>query len=340
MVADPLSARKIFLTTVAAVAADDVWAVGAPSHGDPLFERWNGAGWQIVSSARLPGGGEHLDALAAVSDQNVWAVGSRPWKTLIEHWDGKRWRVVPSPNPDDELNELNSITAVSPTNIWAVGNRGGGSNPHRPLIEHWNGKRWSVIASPDVPAGLNSVAAVSGKDIWAVGGIAVDDPGTGVGDDSSRLILHWDGRQWRVALDPRPRAYSVLNAVAASSPNDVWAGGNAGNHPQSITHWNGTYWETSRLTARALSFLDGPARKRHDDFEVAGLAADSPSDVWAVGWIRNSRGTDFILHWDGSAWDLAFSSEKDLSGFSEVAIASPHDVWAVGALIAHASCDN
>jgi hypothetical protein len=54
------------------------------------------------------------------------------------------------------------------------------------LVAHWNGTRWTGVASPN-PGGsfLNAVSALSPSDAWAVG---YDNTGT--------LILHWDGTSW------------------------------------------------------------------------------------------------------------------------------------------------
>src|SRR5690242_16534021 len=61
--------------------------------------------WSTISSPNPGVGNESLYGIAAVSANDVWAVGNtqnngvgNP-QTLIEHWDGTSWSVVPSPNP-------------------------------------------------------------------------------------------------------------------------------------------------------------------------------------------------------------------------------------------------
>ena len=53
----------------------------------------------------MPDGGADLPVsalrgIAAIAPDDVWAVGRMrkegEWMTLIEHWDGKVWSVVPS----------------------------------------------------------------------------------------------------------------------------------------------------------------------------------------------------------------------------------------------------
>ena len=85
------------------------------------------ASWKVVSSPSPgPGAFDLLNGVAAVSTNDVWAVGINSGgegstaQTLIEHWNGKSWQVVSSPSPATD-NSLNGVAAVSATNIWAVG---------------------------------------------------------------------------------------------------------------------------------------------------------------------------------------------------------------------------
>jgi hypothetical protein len=193
------------LSSVTAVAPNDVWAVGfyAPPSGPPcgvnpaytLIEHWNGTSWQIVSSPNVHPGTD-VNQLLGVTNvlgsggDDLWAVGSdappnfcvQPPQsyTLIEHWNGTSWQVVSSANvhPGQEENFLESVAAVGPNDVWAVGSWGSlqSAMPLLPqtLIEHWNGASWSVTSSPDVQPNMDSnvlsgVAAVAPNDVWAVG---------------------------------------------------------------------------------------------------------------------------------------------------------------------------
>src|SRR4030095_1568022 len=84
---------------------------------------------------------------------------------------GGNWQVIPSGNVPNPVNELHGVSALAENDVWAVGvsyntERTLGST----LIEHWNGSRWSVVASPNPSSSvnkLNAVAAVSPNDVWA-----------------------------------------------------------------------------------------------------------------------------------------------------------------------------
>lgn len=84
------SASLDILTSVTAISANDVWAVGlfaAPNgYEAPLTLHWDGSIWSVVPSPAGSGSSELL-GVAAVSSTDVWAVGetANAKKTLIEH---------------------------------------------------------------------------------------------------------------------------------------------------------------------------------------------------------------------------------------------------------------
>jgi hypothetical protein len=190
-----------------------------------------------------------LNAVAAVSSSDVWAVGYLNDGTLIEHWDGTQWSIVPSPN-GGTYSELFAVSVVSATNIWAVG-RVASSYPTYTLIEHWDGTQWSIVPSPqESDGGLYGITALSSTDIWAVG----------YQNNDQTLIEHWDGSQWSIVSSPNPPQWSVVPSgkikfaayffgVVAISTTDVWAVGffdykaKGEKGQKSLTeHWDGTKW--------------------------------------------------------------------------------------------------
>ena len=99
---------------MSAVSANDVWAASGPA-----FEHWDGRRWTSVKSPRVKGIMLSASAdLAAVSKDNVWAVGD--WEThsdeglLAMHWNGRQWRVFKGPAAD-QGSFLRGVTAISAT---------------------------------------------------------------------------------------------------------------------------------------------------------------------------------------------------------------------------------
>jgi hypothetical protein len=183
----------------AAVAANDVWAVGEYWPGGPnqtLTMHWDGNQWSIVPSPNPNGNGWFYGA-TAIASNNVWAVGnwgtsgntSRP-QTLTEHWDGSAWQVVPSPNVPDWGNELLGVAAIAGASddIWAVGYSADPYSPYTaPLSLHWDGSQWSMVEMPAVEGGgeLLGVAGAGSEDVWAAG-VAYTSP-------RQPIAMHWDG---------------------------------------------------------------------------------------------------------------------------------------------------
>jgi hypothetical protein len=212
------------LYAVAALGSNDVWAVGTENYpGRGLIEHWDGSTWTATYlrfNALLRG-------LTAVGPRTLWAVGQRYGRrnpfgdtTLTLRFNGNAWSQVPSPNPlsgnDTDQNWLTSVSAFSASDVWAVGRYGNHDlGPlDQTLIEHWNGSRWTVVASPN-PGGpsvdndLWGVVAVGSGDVWAVGGVgAFLNP-----QFSSPLALHWDGSTWTQSGVSAPAAGELLAAA-------------------------------------------------------------------------------------------------------------------------------
>jgi hypothetical protein len=164
------------LTGVTALSASDIWAVGSGGTSgaadlSTLVEHWNGSSWTIVPSPNT-NVLNFLRGVSASSANDVWAVGNsikNPYdgvsksRTLIEHWDGSTWTVVPSPTIGAGNNSLAAVAARSAHDVWAVGSSEvmkGDIPVLQTLVEHWNGKVWKVVASPNRGDGDNWFSAV------------------------------------------------------------------------------------------------------------------------------------------------------------------------------------
>src|SRR6266496_1995642 len=137
-----------YLFGVAAIASNDVWAVGAYGvlgiSAQQLIEHWDGSSWRRVVSPSLAGPNELL-AVSAVAANDVWAVGgyNSGGQALIQHWDGSTWSVLTHPNPGT-FNRFFGVAAVSSNDVWAVGVTSSGGLSET-LVEHWNGTSWTII---------------------------------------------------------------------------------------------------------------------------------------------------------------------------------------------------
>ncbi len=195
-----------------------------------MIEHWDGTQWSVIPSPNPSPTVNVLDAIAASSASDIWAVGyQRPEfggqssATLTLHWDGMQWSVVSSQSPGSYDNGLGGIAIVSPTSVWAVGSTSN-IGPTQTLIEHWNGTQWSVVSSPDPGSSvdaLSGVAALGINNAWAVGYYVVgNNPG-------QTLTLHWNGTAWKVVSSPNDGSDNNFLDTVTRIPgtSQVWAMG-------------------------------------------------------------------------------------------------------------------
>ncbi|MCP2340500.1 hypothetical protein [Actinomadura rupiterrae] len=133
------------LVAVAALAPDDVWAVGSADR-DALILHFDGRAW-----TRVPGRAKGpLAAVSATAPDDVWAVGHQ----TVMHWNGNRWSRVKTP-----LTSANTVTAQSRDDIWAAGGNG--------ELAHYDGHRWTVTPSPESTTWLASSSC--DRTVWLAG---------------------------------------------------------------------------------------------------------------------------------------------------------------------------
>lgn len=202
------------------------------------------------------------------------------------------WTVKPSPTKG--AASLSAVAASGPADVWAVGSYDTGG-AYKTLIEHWNGSRWSVTASPNPASGshttntLGAVVVLSRTKAWAFG---FYEKAT---TNFRTLIEHWDGSSWSVVPSPDSGAgENALLAATARSATDIWAVGyhnDPGSRRTLTEHWNGSSW----------SIVASPSTGTGDNF-LFGAAAAPGGPVWAVGSDSVSFGRTLALRWNGRAW--------------------------------------
>src|SRR5205823_10396657 len=91
IVQSPNVSNSSFLSSVAVVDPNDVWAAGYYSDGSnhPLIEHWDGNAWSIIPSPEVTN--RMLFGVTAVASDDVWVAGTGG---LVEHWNGSQWSVV------------------------------------------------------------------------------------------------------------------------------------------------------------------------------------------------------------------------------------------------------
>jgi hypothetical protein len=282
----PTDSSEVHLYGATVLSSSDIWVVGSwadfgPGDGlVPLIEHWDGSAWSIVPSPVLPqpvvDHGAQLYGVTGVAADDVWAVGyvgTGTQRALILHWDGTSWTRVPAPR-NGSLSVLSGVTALSPTKVWAVGTL------HVKHLKHhvaqgfalrWNGKVWQQM--PNVHAGRLLAVTGTKNNIWAVGGWSNG------GGPGRTLIEHWNGKHWKNFQGRTGFPDSIrqpLISIAMLPGDELWA---VGYHEDEhslpgqtlIEHFSDGAWSPV-----------GSMNPANDDW-FAGVAAASPTDVWAVG---------------------------------------------------------
>jgi hypothetical protein len=268
-------------------------------------EAWNGATWV---SQRVPGpalAGDALFGVSCTSRRACTAAGyydtSEQTGTipLVDRWNGRTWVRQPTPAlvgfGGFSTGRLHGVSCGSRTNCVAVGDyQKAPGTTLVPLVEAWNGTRWTVQAAPSPsPAGgeLDGVWCGSADACVAVGWSG--DYRTSL----QALAVGWNGSTW--AVQPAPSEPFFLSQVSCSSASACTAIGYRDVPPlgtggfQALTErWDGSTWAIQQnLPASGNVFL-------------AGVSCSTASSCTAVGFRIRTGGRETLLaeHWNGTSW--------------------------------------
>jgi N-acetylmuramoyl-L-alanine amidase-like protein len=350
--------------TLEAVAGTDrghVWAVGGTmtgaARGHAVVLQHMGRGWNKVAVPSPGAVSGFLSGIAATSPSDVWAVGYRCGapscasggfgeRSLIEHRTAGGWEAVASPNPGTGADRLNAVAAVSPTDAWAVGDAfDEGIYLHQPLLEHWDGARWTAVRAPRIPGvevHMTDILAMSATDIWATGHGCLRNRGCGGAPGIRPAVLHYDGATWRLVRTAGLRAAASSVEALAASGGDLFAVGwksktrHSNSRPLAERRKGGRWridgaprlagvlfgadgghgtpvWAvgdrraggafrtlTARRTSSGWRAVKSPSPPGRTSY-LSSVAVLSGRDVWAVG---PTVGAAFLMHWNGSRWTL------------------------------------
>jgi hypothetical protein len=175
------------LKGVSCASATACTAVGYDSRG-ALAERWDGRRWTVT---RVPSpAGRLLSAVSCTSATACAAAGRRADPasnaelTLVMRWNGSNWSRQPTPNPAVTNGvdiELTGVSCTSGSACTAVGydQQPAGTFNTKPVAEAWNGKRWTIVATPQPAYGsLQAVTCLAATDCTAIGDLYHVGPAT------------------------------------------------------------------------------------------------------------------------------------------------------------------
>ncbi len=321
---------KNFLTAVARIpGTGQFWAAGytldqaGPAHS--LIEASSGGAFAESPIPRMSRF-EQLSGVAAASPAHAWAVGGsfvHATLPLIFVWNGSAWRRTAAPLPSAAAGgTLTSVRAFSATDVDAVGTWFSATATGGPLIEHWDGQRWTAHTAPN-PSGcqgsFTSIAAVPGSAVrFAVGFCAGAD-----GTSDQALIERSSGGRWSIVPANAP-AGSSLQSVTPVSPTAVWAVGSTtaltGARSTLAERWDGSRWAVVPTPDPSVN-----------DWLQSVVRVPGTGTLWAVGSAITGAATVGIAEqWTGSAWQAVAPVQPGDSSDLQGVAAAPGAVWAVG----------
>lgn len=236
----PEGKNNVDLAGVAAIAPDDVWAVGTAGttsdlSGTSLITHWDGTSWRIVPSphvgtATTP---NHLTGVAAAGPADVWAVGyvseNAPSRALALHWDGRAWTPVPLPLPGTGFTQLSGVAVRASDDVWAVGYAASRTAGHNiePYVVHWDGRTWSRMDTPNDGADgtwLTDVAISPSGEVFASGARRWYTWEGGL--TGSAALMRYNGTAWSYVNVPSfDTEGTSLGDVAVAPDGEVWLAG-------------------------------------------------------------------------------------------------------------------
>lgn len=270
--------------------------------------------WKIQnpSSSVSPSHAELIDVSCSAPNACT-AVGASAYESqvLIDRRSGGHWTRQSAPKASGILRAVDCRTSTA---CVAVGYQSGKASLV-PLIESWDGSRWTLQPSPS-PKGareseMRDVACASSTLCYAVGFWA--KPGSSIDEIGPQhaLLQRWNGRAWTMEQVPQvPGARQVsLHGVACTSALSCMTVGwyedtQHRSHPL-IERWTGAGW-TVQPTSLPLA-------------EVQGLLLDV--DCVASGQcVAVGSQIGITLMWNGSRWSSVpapgDSLQPDLVGVS------------------------
>ncbi|HMD92891.1 MAG TPA: alkaline phosphatase family protein, partial [Trebonia sp.] len=225
-------------------------------------------------------------------------------------------------------NSVGAVAGSSPTDVWAVGDylpdaKNSNQDATLTFAEHWNGKAWTVVRTPNAGPNFNSFygLAATGGEAWAVG-----ERLNGAFEDRA-LVEVWNGHKWSIANTPQPGTLrDMIFGAAALSRSNVWVVGDQeggdGIFETLAEHWNGHSWSVVRTP--------DPGSTGNHLYAVDAVNRD---DIWAVGQQLGAQAPDQGLaeHWNGHRWSVVpLPASVSASVLLDAVTVSRGQVWVAG----------
>ena len=274
------------LTDVAVGPDGTAWAVGTRggTKTKTVVQRYDGSSWAMRASLNPSQDRNMFTGVDVGPSGDVYAVGARlndkrKFRTMIHRLDGRTWKVFRS-----DPGVLWDVDVIADDDVWAVGEKGVGVRS-RPFVVHFDGTKWTEVATPLPNQGFSTFFAVSAAapdDVWAVG----EWWGGGGYSDARPWIVHYDGTNWSESEVPALATEKMgrfgVSALDADTAVAVGEDQHDDDDSRVVIEWDGTSW--SRAAQDNESVANWP--------QAVDLSPDGGG--WAVGYHSDDPATDYL----------------------------------------------
>jgi hypothetical protein len=262
-----------------------------------LADRWNGTTWALQSTptptSRAVQGGTLNAGVSCTSSSACmsagFSYGKKTDRLLGEGWNGHTWATQPYSSPAVS-GEPYGISCTWAKDCTAVGVRDNGMT----LAEHWNGRKWSAVATKH-DGSLNGVSCPATGNCTAVGSNA----------NGKALAAHWNGKSWSDQSAANPQQISLLGSVSCTAVKACVAVGTGGTMSSSAISLGPI---AEQWTAGKWAALTVPDPGATGDFvELSSVSCTSATSCMAVGGGSNEAGTaatTLAEQWNGTTWTV------------------------------------
>lgn len=221
------------------------------------------------------------------------AGGGQTALPLVERWNGSGWSIQQTPPlPGGWFYQFRGVSCTSRKACVAVGGAQM-ENVTVPLVERWNGERWSIERLSRRVGPLVAVSCTSRRACAAVG--------------LDGFWAHLTGDRWSVHKRRSGDAEDVSCLSAAVCTQVGSTGGAYGNF---AARWNGLSWHRQHVpTPDPYDYAD----------TLLGVSCTSARACMAVGLSECGNCFPFATaeRWDGTRWSAAKPRNPDVFGGSD-----------------------
>jgi hypothetical protein len=262
--------------------AGNIYLSGAftNSASQSYIAKWNGQTWSSIN-VTIPGYTFNGNNIAVDKMGNLYVsvnLNNAPPTYEVAKWNGQSWSLLGSNSALlNANNTINAIASDTSGNIYVGGpfTDSLSSQVGSLYVAKWNGQNWSSLTSSS--SNLNSLSTTYG-----ITNILPDNNGN-IYIHCDLSIYKWNGQNWSTLDSAYVADGAYYKTMCINTLNNIYSmNGSTSN----CAKWNGNQWND----------LGGnnPAIGLHAYSGMISMFCDNQNDIYAVGYVLNSKGGFYV----------------------------------------------